>query len=101
MQGVPVSEIILKCTRFAAQIRESFRNGTNGTSSKYPSSVTFVPLPSLPALGYYGHESKMTDSQYRIMNQFSELANQLLHLNRLHASCGEYLPVDLMVSLEH
>ena len=35
------------------------------------------------------------------MNQFSELANQLLHLNRLHASCGEYLPVDLMVSLEH
>ena len=101
VQGVPVSEIILKCTRFAARIRESYRNGTNGSFSRYPSSVTFVPLTPPPAFGFFGDESEMTDEQFRIMSQSSELANQLLHLNRLHAHCGEYLPVDLMVSLEH
>ena len=100
VQRMTIAEIIYKCTRFAAKIREAFRDGTNGGHSTYPSSVCFVPLAAPPLLGAVGPVDYMSDNQYDFMQNISHLANQLIHLNRLHASCGEYMGVDTMLSLE-
>ena len=100
IQGVTVADIILKCKKFVAKIRESYRNGTNWRHSNYPSSVTFVPLPAPPLLGYQGPIEDMTDSQYNFMQNISNLSNHLAHLNRLHLHCGEYMDVDRMMNLE-